>query len=316
MRVEVALCQMRPAMGNPEKNAKTVADLVGSDPADVLVFPESFLTGYGERPEGLSERIGSCLSELSDLCRREDKAVALGTARMSPEGARNSIAFLSPDGDVFYDKTHLARFGIYAEDGYVGGSGPVMGRYHGIGFGLSICYDIYFPEVLRPCSLSGADVNICVSAAAVPSAPFFDRILPARALENVSYLAFVNNVGPMAGLDMAGQSRIVDPFGCTVASLGHEEGIIRFTADTEEIAEMRTVRRHLTDFRRDVDWHLRGARPGPDPCQDNLYNGGRVPPTYKPRWPSPVRREPGKLVGTFPREFKSPSRRFSNPPIV
>lgn len=255
MRIDVALCQIRPVPGMPERNAETVANMVMSEAADVLVFPESFLTGYGVRPESVSEGIDAGISKISDLCRKYDKAVALGTAMLSDRGPTNTLAFLSPDGDSFYDKVHLARFGVYAEDGFVPGRKPCMGSYHGIRFGLSICYDIYFPEVLHGCSLRRADVNLCVSAAAVSSAGYFEKVLPARALENVTYLAFVNNVGPVAGLTMAGGSRAYDPLGDPIVSCGTEgERVERFAVDTETLFRDRETRRHLSDFRRDVDW--------------------------------------------------------------
>lgn len=254
MRVEIALCQIRPSMRDTEYNIQVVTDMITSTESDVLVFPECFLTGYGTDASDRFEEISSGISNISNLCRKYDKAVAVGTPMQTPRGVTNSIAFLSPDGDVFYDKTHLARFGIYSEEGFVAGQRPVIGSYHGMRFGLSICYDIYFPEVLHACSLKMADVNLCISASAVPSAPFFEKILPARALENVTYLAFVNNIGPMGGLEMAGGSKALDPFGNDIASCGREECIRTFVADTTALTEARRVRRHLADFRRDINW--------------------------------------------------------------
>lgn len=257
MRVEVALCQARPAPGDPEFNAEAVSRSIMSEEADVLIYPEGYLTGYGVSPEGLEEEINAGVHKISDLCRKFDKAVALGTARMSPRGPVNSLLFLSPDGDTAYDKTHLAKFGIYSEDGFVPGDRAGMGSYHGLRFGLCICYDIYFPEILHGCSLRGADVNVCISAAAVQSSSCFDKVLPARALENVTYLAFVNNVGenPSSGLRMAGCSRALSPLGDTLVQCsGDSEEVARFTVNTEELARTRGIRRHLADFRRDVNW--------------------------------------------------------------
>ena len=124
MQVDIALCQIRPMTGSPEMNAETVANMIVSRDEQVLIFPESFLTGYGVSPEGLEERISAALTTISDTCRKYDKAVAVGTPMPSPEGWTNSLAFLSPDGDSYYDKIHLARFGVYAEDGYVAGRKP------------------------------------------------------------------------------------------------------------------------------------------------------------------------------------------------
>lgn len=255
MQIDVALCQIRPERGSADMNADRIANMVMSGVADVLVFPEMFLTGYGTSAFDQEDEIASCIMRISDICRKYDKAVAVGTPMFTGHGVTNSLAFLSPDGDTFYDKTHLAKFGVYSENGFVPGKRPALGSYHGLRFGLSICYDIYFPEVLHSCALRMSDVNLCISAAAVQSKPFFDRVLPARALENVTYLAFVNNVGPMAGLEMAGSSRALDPFGEEITSCGTEaECVQTFKVDTEALAEARRTRRHISDFRWDIDW--------------------------------------------------------------
>ncbi len=256
MRMKVALCQMCPVPGEPELNAETIVRVMGSDDSQILIFPESFLTGYGISSDDVLDRVDACIDMLSKACRDYDRAIAVGTARRTSDGIMNTLAFLSPDGDTFYDKLHLARFGIYSEEEFTAGNGPVMGSYHGMGFGLSICYDVYFPEIMHSSSLNGACVNICVSAAARPSKRYFDRILPARALENVSYLAFVNNTGLVAGLEMAGSTRALDPFGDTLTMCGEEEGIIHFDMDPETLRKCRETRRHLMDFRRDIDWSM------------------------------------------------------------
>lgn len=191
---------------------------------------------------------------VSDKCRETGKAVSVGSPRWSGDSVRNSMLFLSPDGDSFYDKSHLARFGVYSEDGFEEGQGPGMGTYRGILFGMCVCYDVFFPEILHGCSLRGASVNICCAASAVQSKPFLDAVLPARALENVSYLVYSNNVGRMNGLEMHGCSRILDPFGRTVAECGTGETVATAEIDTDFLAECRRTRRHLEDYRSDVEW--------------------------------------------------------------
>ncbi|MBO4568579.1 MAG: carbon-nitrogen hydrolase family protein [Candidatus Methanomethylophilaceae archaeon] len=251
MKVGLLLCQLRPSMGDPESNAKAVIGLMGQ--ADVLVLPEMFLTGYGTPADGLECRVEGAVGMLSDACKDLDKAVAVGSPRWTGAGIANSLLFLSPDGDAFYDKAHLARFGAYSEDGFVSGERPGMGSYHGMRFGLCVCYDVFFPEVLHGRSLEGASVNLCCAASGIQSKTFVDTVLPARALENVSYLAYVNNVGPMAGLEMHGCSRGLDPFGRTIAEC-KGVGTARMTVDTETLKECREARRHLVDYRRDIGW--------------------------------------------------------------
>lgn len=254
MEVRVALCQFSPSVGNVENNVSRIESCIGSGRADVYVFPEMFLTGYGADCDPLKEECISAISELSSACREYDCAVALGAPRYEGCSVMNSLAFLSPDGDIWYDKTHLARFGVYAENGFGAGGHPAIGRYRGIGFGLCICYDIFFPEILHGCSLNGSSVNICIAASAAESKRYLDRVISARALENVTYLAYVNNIGPMNGLTMHGCSRGLDPFGEEICGCGTEETMSVFVADTDELDRARATRRHLSDFRDDIDW--------------------------------------------------------------
>lgn len=253
MELDVGLCQVRSVPDDVEANTKRILSLMESVDAHVLLTPELFLNGYGcAVPD--KDTLDVAIDTISDACKESDKAVAIGSPRYVGGVPRNSLAFLSPDGDAWYDKMHLARFGVYAETGYEEGDSPAMGSYHNVLFGMCICYDIFFPEILHGCSLRGATVNICTAASAIQSKPFLDKVLPARALEDVTYTAYINNVGPMAGLEMHGCSRGLDPFGDVIADCGTGESVAVMHVDTDRLAEMREVRRHLTDFRMDVDW--------------------------------------------------------------
>ena len=254
MKVRVALCQFMPDVGDVESNGERMISCLRSDDADVYIFPELFLTGYGADCSLLKDEVQDMVRTISEECRKTDTAAVFGSPRYTDDGVMNSLAFLSPDGDVWYDKAHLARFGVYAENEFTEGRSPAIGLYHGIGFGMCVCYDIFFPEILHGCSLRGASVNICVAASAVQSKPFLDKVISARALENVTYLAYVNNTGPLNGLEMHGCSRGLDPFGEVIAECGTSECVSVFTVDTEELERARGIRRHLTDFRSDIPW--------------------------------------------------------------
>ena len=254
MRIELGMCQLRPVMGSPETNARKILEILEEGVADVYAFPELYLTGYGSDCSEMEYETERCVGMISDACRSVDSAVALGTPWFEDGVMYNSMAFLSPDGDVVYHKSHLARVGVYSEEGFGQGSEPVTGWFRGIGFGLCVCYDIFFPEILHGCSLNGASVNICCAASAMQSKPFLDTVLPARALENVSYMVYMNNTGRFGDLVMHGCSRCLDPFGRTMSDCGTGECIRTATIDTENLAESRSIRHHLDDFRTDVQW--------------------------------------------------------------
>ena len=72
MRVDVALCQYVPVPGRPEENARTVMDSIENLDADVLLFPEMFLTGYGSPCSDMRETVEACIDGISEACRRSD----------------------------------------------------------------------------------------------------------------------------------------------------------------------------------------------------------------------------------------------------
>ena len=166
MKVRVALCQLMPSVGDVEVNKERIMSCLGSGDADVYVFPELFLTGYGADCSVLKDDVESAIRVISERCRETDTAAVVGSPRYTGDGVMNSLAFLSPDGDVWYDKAHLAKFGIYAENDFIDGQSPVIGHYHGIGFGMSVCYCIVFPDIVHGCSLAHQSQVLCSSGRA------------------------------------------------------------------------------------------------------------------------------------------------------
>lgn len=256
MGVRIAICQMPSAVGEVNVNLNKVLETISDTKADVYVFPELFLTGYGADYRALEHEIQYAVDRISLRCMEMDVAVAVGCPAYSESGITNSLLFITHDGIVQYDKLYLARFGVYAEDGFVPGRGPRMGRFNGITFGLSICYDIFFPEIYRAYAVAGADVNICIAASAEPSRQYLERVLPARSLENVVYTVYVNNIGKYRNETFYGHSRLVGPLGNTLNETGGSSDVMCVYVDKEVVDNARNERKHMSDLRRDIAWDM------------------------------------------------------------
>jgi predicted amidohydrolase len=89
--------------------------------------------------------------------------------------------------------------------------------------GLSICYDIFFPEVLRLTRLKGAQLIVCISASPAVRRSYFETLTCARAIENTAYLAYINLVGVQDGLQFWGGSRLVSPSGDVLVKAKYDE---------------------------------------------------------------------------------------------
>lgn len=147
-----------------------------------------------------------------------------------------------------YRKLHL--FDVAVDDGpadtessrVTPGDRAVVTDVDGVALGLSICYDLRFPELYRALSLAGAEVL------AVP-AVFTERtgrahwepLLRARAIENGAWVIAAGGCGAggPGAITGWGHSMVVDPWGEVVASLEGDEGILRATIDTDRVAAAR-----------------------------------------------------------------------------
>lgn len=147
-----------------------------------------------------------------------------------------------------YRKLHL--FDVSVDDGpadresarVTPGDRAVVAGLEGIGLGLTICYDLRFPELYRALALAGADVL------AVP-AVFTERtgrdhwevLLRARAIENGAWVVAAGGCGRggPGAIPAWGHSMVVDPWGRVVAEAGTDEGIVRAELDLDRVAAAR-----------------------------------------------------------------------------
>ncbi|HZW75322.1 MAG TPA: nitrilase-related carbon-nitrogen hydrolase, partial [Caldimonas sp.] len=107
--------------------------------------------------------------------------------------------------------------------------------------GLSICYDLRFPELYRALTRLGGEVLCVPSAFTAPTgAAHWDVLVRARAIENQCYVIAPNQIGPTAqGHADYGHSSIVDPWGTVIARASDSECVITAEIDLDLLAEVR-----------------------------------------------------------------------------
>ena len=110
-----------------------------------------------------------------------------------------------------------------------------------VGLGLSICYDLRFPELFRILAVDGARVLALPSAFTLPTTrDHWEVLVRARAIENQAFVIAANQVGPHpGGLRSGGRSMIVDPWGVVLAQAPDGEHHILAEFDLERQAEIR-----------------------------------------------------------------------------
>lgn len=252
--LRLALHCAAPRLGDVEANVQAVAKAVLSKEADLVVFPEMFLSGYaiGDDAQRLALRLDDDrLEPLLKAARKAKAHVVVGGPRTPRKGLTHNSAFLiAPDGDVqCYDKRALATFTTFQEGLFFrpGRESKVWDTKLGA-IGINICYDLFFPEFNRRQALAGADLLLNISASPTTSQRFFEALLPARAIENASFTAYTNLTGPQDGIVFWGGAQAYGPRG---ERLGRLEpmvpGRLVVSLDPDDLQPAREFRPTLRD---------------------------------------------------------------------
>jgi predicted amidohydrolase len=224
--------------------------------AELVVLPENFAF-FGPESEKRSlaeslEQPGQIASELSRLARENAVYLAAGgfPERSSDElRPHNTLLVLGPDGAQLaaYRKIHLfdvelGRGGSYAEsDATLPGQTPVVVDVLGFRLGLSICYDLRFPELYRALSAQGADVMLVPAAFTLHTGKdHWHVLLRARAIEAQAYVVAAAQYGSHPrGRQTYGHALICDPWGTVVAEAPDGSGMALSTLYSARIEEVR-----------------------------------------------------------------------------
>ncbi len=260
-KINIAVAQINCKVGDKKHNIdlmKKHAKKAREKGADLLVFPELSLTGYLTRDltYNLAEKIpGPSVNSLEQVARNENLHMVFGMLEHS-EKARgviyNAAVLLGPRGLIGkYRKAQLPTHSVFEEKRYFrpGYQLPVfetdIGRV-----GLTICYDIFFPEISRLLRLKGAQLIICISASPAVRRKFFEVFTAARAMENTVFLAYTNLVGIEDGLQFWGGSRIIAPSGHIIAQAKYdEEDLVTGEVDYSDLKRIETFVPTLRDLR-------------------------------------------------------------------
>lgn len=231
--LNVVLAQLKPKPRDVPRNVETLRGVLDRHQrADLVVFPELFLSGY--TTSGLGELAidldGRWLGGIARAARENDVAVIFGAPERVDGGVANSAIHVDRGGDVAgsYRKTHL--FGD-ERAAFVAGDELLIVDIHGLKAGLLICFDVEFPEVARSLAMAGADLLITISANMEPFGRDHEIFRTARALENGLPHLYVNQVGAGEVFTFAGGTGAVSADGDRLAETDLSQQVVEFTLD-------------------------------------------------------------------------------------
>lgn len=236
-KVNISMLQMSSVIGDVDANINKVECLLHENllsDTDVLILPEVWTVGWScshfrETAQDLYS--GSVVEFLAATATKYNCNVIGGS-------------FITKDKDVYYNtcpvfdrngklvasysKNHLYSYYGCDEGKYVlAGDSPVMVNLDGINYGLTICYDIRFPEIYRAYAKAGADVLVNCAAWGSKKPIPWEMMTKSRAIENQCYMVALTQSGLIENDEYnLGESRLIDFKGEEVANILSGEGIV------------------------------------------------------------------------------------------
>ncbi|SQD99074.1 2-oxoglutaramate amidase [Parafrankia sp. Ea1.12] len=231
-----------------DRGARVLADLrgLGAGEADLVVLPELWRTGYfhfDRYSEDAEELAGPTIGALREVAAERGLHIVTGSiVERAPGGAlHNTTALAGPDGALLgrYRKIHL--FGHESAEATLLTAGDdVFVAPTSLGaVGLATCYDLRFPELFRLLVDRGAEVVVVVSAWPLARLEHWELLVRARAVENQVFVVACNAAGRHGGVELAGTSLVVDPWGTVLARAGTGPQTLRAVLDRARLAAVR-----------------------------------------------------------------------------
>ena len=255
-RIRVACVQMT-SRANKPANLETAERLVAqaaASGADLVVLPEKWnAIGNAQELHAAAESLegGESVEAMAEWSRRHGVTLVGGSITERREGREklsNTSLVFDPEGQIVatYRKIHLfdVEVGgvVYREsEAEEPGEEPVVVPVEDWGLGLSVCYDIRFPELYRILALEGAELVTVPAHFTTPTGKdHWHVLLRARAIENQLYVAAAAQVGEtLPGKPAYGRSLIADPWGTVLAQAPDEESVIAAELDRVRLLDIR-----------------------------------------------------------------------------
>jgi predicted amidohydrolase len=164
------------------------------------------------------------------------------------ERGRNTSVHVGPSGEIqaVYRKVHMFDVEVdgtvYRESEHEApGDEPVLTEAAGVPVGMTVCYDLRFPELFRILAVRGARILAAPSAFTLATTrDHWETLVRARAIENQAFVVAANQIGEHGpGLRSGGRSMIVDPWGVVLAVAPDRETVIAADLDLDQQDEIR-----------------------------------------------------------------------------
>ncbi len=251
--MKVGLVQYSPEWENKKMNSDKITWLLSHnyEKQDLLVFPEMTLTGFTMKASEFAEELtGESFSFFSETAQKYSAHILAGFIEKSEKKFFNALLHISPEGKLVKSYRKMHPFSYSTEDkNYSKGEDTVITKINDFSTGLSICYDLRFPELYRQYAKKKVDMIVVIANWPDTRIEHWRTLLRARAIENQCYVLGVNRVGDDPKLKYPGFSSIIDPMGNEIISVPSEEKIVSAEVLKEKADEVKNNLPFLNDIR-------------------------------------------------------------------
>lgn len=251
-KLNISAIQMCSKVGDKKANFEKVSDLILRDitsETDVIVLPEVWTVGWSPKHfRDSAEKINSSetVNFLSETAKKYNSWVIGGSFIEKDDAGNyyNTCPVINRSGELIckYSKNHLFSYYGCDEGKFITtGNNPVMVDIEGIKTGLTICYDIRFPEIYRAYRKAGADLFINCAAWGLNKPVPWECMTRCRAVENQTFMVALTQSGYIENGEWnIGHSRIIDFKGESLTEIkDQKEGAMTASLYINEMYEFR-----------------------------------------------------------------------------
>ena len=256
-KMRIAAVQMKSSHDKETnlKQAKRLIEKAVKSNAHFIALPEvfNFRGNLKEAPKHAEVIPGHSTNFISTLAKKHKVWILIGSMmERTTSKPFNTSVLINPQGKIIakYRKMHLFDIKLKGKEILESsrnqpGIKPALAKINNTKLGLSICYDLRFPELYRKYSEAGAEILCIPSSFTKPTGEaHWHTLLKARAIENLSYVIAPNQAGTgSGGIKTYGHSLIVDPWGKILAEASADKEEVIF-ADID-LDYLRKIRKNL-----------------------------------------------------------------------
>lgn len=260
--INISAIQMCSKIGDKKENFRKVRELIDRDvksDVDIIVLPEVWTVGWSPKHFRESAEFidtSETIKFLSDIAKDYNSYVIGGSfiEKVNDDKYLNTLPVINRKGSLIakYSKNHLFSYYGCEESKFVEvGEGPVMVNIEGINVGLTVCYDIRFPEIYRAYRKAGADLFINAAAWGLNKPIPWECMTRCRAVENQTYMVALTQSGYIEDNEWnIGHSRIIDYKGESISEIkDQKEGAMSALIKFDEMYQFRDKCTILNDIR-------------------------------------------------------------------